>query len=269
MKFRSKPSRLDRLRMIVWVVAGLGLLALLPERADAGELSDTIKRVRPSIVAVGTYQKTRRPPARLLGTGFVVGDGSRVLTNAHVVPASMDEKNKEFLTVFIGRGKRVSVRRAKVSAADKGHDVALLKFNGGPLPALKLAEDDDVEEGQEIAFTGFPIGAVLGLYPVTHRGIVSAITPIAIPLPSTRKLDSVMIKRLQGGFEVLQLDATAYPGNSGSPLFDPATGKVVGIVSSVFVKGSKEKVLKEPSGITYAIPIRYGRALLSGAGSGN
>ncbi len=26
------------------------------------------------------------------------------------------------------------------------------------------------------------------------------------------------------------LDATAYPGNSGSPLYDPETGEVVGII---------------------------------------
>jgi len=37
-------------------------------------------------------------------------------------------------------------------------------------------------------------------------------------------------------------------------------------VSSVFVKGTKERVLQEPTGITYAIPIRYGAALLRKAG---
>jgi S1-C subfamily serine protease len=56
---------------------------------------------------------------------------------------------------------------------------------------------------------------------------------------------------------VFQLDATAYPGNSGSPLFDPATGEVVGIVNMVFVKGTKEAALAQPSGITYAIPSQH------------
>ncbi|MFQ5959346.1 MAG: serine protease, partial [Alphaproteobacteria bacterium] len=41
--------------------------------ATAGGLSETIKRVKPAIVGVGSYQHTRRPPALLLGTGFVVG----------------------------------------------------------------------------------------------------------------------------------------------------------------------------------------------------
>ena len=39
---------------------------------------------------------------------------------------------------------------------------------------------------------------------------------------------------------------------------------VIGLVSSVFVKASKESVLRDPSGITFAIPIRYARELLSG-----
>ena len=61
---------------------------------------------------------------------------------------------------------------------------------------------------------------------------------------------------------VLQLDATAYPGNSGSPVYLPDTGEVVGILSSVFVKESKERVLSDPSGISYAIPIQHAQKLL-------
>jgi S1-C subfamily serine protease len=75
-----------------------------------------------------------------------------------------------------------------------------------------------------------------------------------------------MIRRLDENYSVFQLDATAYPGNSGSPLYDAETGDVIGIVSSVFVKETKEKLLRDPSGISYAIPIRYAKALLARAG---
>jgi S1-C subfamily serine protease len=121
-------------------------------------------------------------------------------------------------------------------------------------------------EGESVAFTGFPIAPVLGLYPVTHRGIVSSITPAAVAPPSSRLLDNRMIRRLEENYSVFQLDATAYPGNSGSPLYDAETGDVIGIVSSVFVKETKEKLLRDPSGISYAIPIRYAKALLARAG---
>ena len=56
--------------------------------------------------------------------------------------------------------------------------------------------------------------------------------------------------------EIFQLDATAYPGNSGSLLYDPETGEVVGVINKVFVKESKEAFLEKPNGITYATPVR-------------
>ena len=96
--------------------------------------------------------------------------------------------------------------------------LALLEIEGKPLPALSLGDANRVREGEEIAFTGLPIGMVLGLYPVTHRGIVSAITPMVIPAMSSRQLSAKQIRRLRSPFNVLQLDATAYPGNSGSPV---------------------------------------------------
>ena len=102
--------------------------------------------------------------------------------------------------------------------------------------------------------------------PVTHRGIVSSITPIAVPQLAASLLNPKLIKRLSRPYDVFQLDATAYPGNSGSPLYDPGSGEVVGIVNRVFVKESKENVLEHPSGITYAIPINHAAALLRAAG---
>ena len=75
-----------------------------------------------------------------------------------------------------------------------------------------------------------------------------------------------MIRRLRDPYEVFQLDATAYPGNSGSPLYDMATGGVVGVLNKVFVQTTKERVLQDPSGISYAIPARHGRARLRGIG---
>ena len=68
---------------------------------------------------------------------------------------------------------------------------------------------------------------VLGFRPVTHRGIVSAITPIAIPQLTTGTLDPKMIKRLRDPYLVYQLDATAYPGNSGSPLYGVEDGSLM------------------------------------------
>ncbi len=229
---------------------------------SASDLSQTIDLVRPSIVAVGTLLHTRAPPANFLGTGFAVGDGLHIITNAHVVPQNLNTEKKESLAIFVGRGASAKARPATIVEIDAEHDLALLKISGEPLPALVIGNSDTVKEGETVAFTGFPIGMVLGLYPVTHQAIVSAITPIVIPALTTRQLDINIIKRLRTPYLVFQLDGTAYPGNSGSPLFDPKTGKVIGILNMVFVKGTKENVLAHPSGISYAIPSNYIHAIM-------
>lgn len=238
------------------------LSSLLTSGAAFAGLPETVALVRPAVVGVGTMQATRRPPARLLGTGFVIGDGTLVATNAHVVPEVLAVEDKEYLAVFAGRGEHPQRRRAKTVAMDLKHDLAILKIEGEPLPMLQLGDSDRVREGESIAFTGFPIGAVLGLYPATHHGLVSTISPIVLPAPSGRQLTAAMIRRMRDPFEIFQLDATAYPGNSGSPMYLPKSGEVVGVLNMVFVKESKESVLEKPSGISYAIPIKHLKALL-------
>ncbi|MEM6579617.1 MAG: serine protease [Pseudomonadota bacterium] len=231
--------------------------------AEGSSLPDTIDLVRPSIVGVGTAYPPRQPnrkdnPVAYRGTGFVIDNGLLVATNAHVIPTSLDKENNQTIAVFTGEGNGARVVPAKVVLTDSQHDLALLSLEGGPLPALRLGDASRVREGQDIAFTGFPIGMVLGLYPVTHRGIVSSITPIARPVEDARSLNAVQLAHLRRNrFDVFQLDATAYPGNSGSPVYDPKTGRVLGVINSVFVKESRESVLEKPSGITYAIPVNH------------
>ena len=246
-------------KRLLWVMVAVSLFY---GTSHAGSLADTITAVKPGVVGVGTVQKSRRPPSILMGTGFVVGDGLHALTNAHVIPETLDEKKREQLAVFSGEGDHARVHPARVISIDEDHDIALLEFSNGPLPALTLGDDRNVREGDRVAFTGFPLGGVLGLYPSTNRGIVSAISPIVIPAARGRQVDRKIIERLHDPYPVFQLDATAYPGHSGSPLYDPLTGHVVGIVNMVFVKGTKEHAITDPSGITYAIPIRHAKRLL-------
>lgn len=231
------------------------IISIAPRLAFA-ELTETIQRIKPSILVIGIYKKTGSPQFTMRGTGFVVGDGNVVATNAHVVADITDPE--AILVVRIGQGSKQNesrLRPAIVIASAKAHDLAILHIEGGPLPALKLANSDSVREGQAIAFTGFPIGGALGFSPVTHRGIVSSITPIALPAGNASQMNDKLIRQIKSGtFDIFQLDATAYPGNSGSPVFDVNSGEVIGIINMVFIKGSKEAALSQPSGISYAIP---------------
>ena len=233
-------------------------LGLLVSPFVYADLADTIDRIKPSIVVVGTYKKTNSPQFVLRGTGFVVGSGNIVATNAHVVPESAEPDAPALVIQARNERGEPQVRRARLLQRDRDHDLAIISIEGPALPALKLQNSDSVREGQSIGFTGFPIGGALGFSPVTHRGIVSSITPIALPGGSAQQLNEKLIQRLKSGaFNIFQLDATAYPGNSGSPVFDAETGNVIGVINMVFIKGSKESALTQPSGITYAIPVNY------------
>ncbi len=225
------------------------------------KLPDTLAKIKPGIVAVGTYLPKRSPRANFLGTGFVVGAGNLVITNAHVVPESLDRDHLEEIAIFYRQADEERMQLATEVASDKAHDLAVLKISD-PLPALKLGDTAAVREGQVYAFTGYPIGMVLGLYPVTHRGMVSAITPNVIPSIKSGQINPKVLKRLDEPYKVFQLDATAYPGNSGSPVYDADDGQVIAVIDKVFVQESKESVLSHPSGITYAIPIVHVENLL-------
>ena len=220
-----------------------------------------IKRVKPSIVAVGTHYFKDTPRLKYRGTGFAVGDGTVIITNAHTINTVKEEKRLPHLRIFHQNFDQRGVT-ASLLYEDQVHDLVLLRIEGTPLPPLKLADSSNVQEGEAIAFTGYPLGLVLGLNPTTHAGIISAISPIVLPSPKARAIKKELVEFMRQPYEVFQIDATAYPGNSGSPVFRVPSGDVIGIVNMVFVKGKKENLLKDPSGITYAIPSNYARSLI-------
>lgn len=240
----------------------LSLFCCILTSASGADFPSTIALVKQSVVGIGSFQQTRSPAVRFAGTGFVVGDGRSIITNAHVVP-TLDAQAMEKLGIVIPRGERFEFRSATLVTLDREHDLAHLVIQGAPLPALQLGDGERMAEGRELAFTGFPLGMVLGLHPVTHRALLSAITPVVMPSLTSRKLGAGAIAQLaRSSFPVYQLDATAYPGNSGSPVYDPATGVVYGVINMVFVKGLKESAITSPSGITYAVPASHAREIL-------
>jgi serine protease Do len=260
---KTSISLRDSVRASAAVV--FGVLSVLMAHNVSAEMPDTIDRIKPSVVAVGSYQKTRSPAFSYRGTGFAVGDGTLIATNMHVLPTNLNAENRETLMILaFAQGGEPQPREATVLRVDKTHDLALLRISGAPLPVLALDNAGTVREGQTFAFTGFPVANLLGFSPVTHRGMISALTPIALPSPSAQQLDPKVIRSVRAGaFNVFQLDATAYPGNSGSPMYDIETGQVVGIINMVFVKGTRETALSQPSGISFAVPVRFLSDLLS------
>jgi len=249
-------------RSLLPAMLATGLLAAgLP--AAAAPLARTIVAVKPSVVAIGTHVRTRSPAISFHATGFVVGDGLSVISNAHAVP-ELDPERMEALGVVTGRGDQLEFRSASVVSIDRVHDLVHLRLSGTPLPALRLAGGDLVDEGSEVAFTGYPLGMLLGLTPVTHRAMVAAVTPAILPTATTRGLNPRAVLQLQRNrpFSIYQLDGTAYPSNSGSPVYDPDNGSVLAVINMTLVKGTKESAISDPSGISYAVPVRHVHELL-------
>ena len=242
------------------LVAAVVALPMVAAAQTVSALPSAIAAIKPSVLPVGTYSATDSPRFTFRGTGFVVGDGTLLATNYHVLPSAADLEGGPALMVLVSRsGDQGSLRRARLAASDRQRDLALLKLEGPPLPALALEEAGAIREGQSIALMGFPIGGALGFSAVTHRGIVASMTTSALPAATAQSLDPRVVRRLRDGsnLEVIQLDATAYPGNSGGPVFDTETGRVLGIVNQVLVKSTRESALTNPTGITYAVPVRY------------
>lgn len=242
------------------LLVAMMLLGAVAATSASADLVEAVRKVQPSVVGITTFRVMRPLASHLAGTGFAVGDGRHIVTNAHVIRIDPG-KGQQALFALVRNGSEVDRRTLTIVAEDPAHDLALLRMSGEPLPAISLREDPELlPEGSSIAVTGFPIGTVLGLYPATQTGIVSARPPNISPQPDSRFLDAAFVTAPR--YEVYQLDMVAYPGHSGSPLYSAKTGEVVGILNATFIKSTREKVITDPSGIAYAIPAGFIRQIL-------
>ncbi|MAE65101.1 MAG: serine protease [Phycisphaeraceae bacterium] len=253
---------LATLAMLI-MLAGAAAAAQTPRPAPVDPFVRSVARVRPSVLAIGTYHRRDRPSARYLGSGFVIADGNLVATNAHVVDGVRNNERLKALTVFLPDQPPRSGRRAVLIEEDPQHDVALLRFAGPPLRPLDLTPAGPVRQGQAVGVVGYPIGMRLGVVPAAHKGVVAAVVAAVRPLPQGARMTPELARALKDPYDLYQLDLIVYPGNSGSPLFDASTGRVVGIINKTLATRTREHLLTHPSGISYAVPTRWLRALLA------
>ena len=165
---------------------------------------------------------------RATGSGFVIGKGGSIVTNAHVVEGAG--------TVTVRFGDRKTAR-ARVAGRDPSTDIALLLVDpdGLKLRPLELGSSKGVRVGDPTVAIGNPFG----LDRTLTTGVISALQ---------RSIPS-----LQRGFtinNVIQTDAALNPGNSGGPLID-ARGKVIGVNSQIETGGNGRGNV----GIGFAVPV--------------
>ena len=178
------------------------------------------RRVKQSVGGRHLPLPSGNPRFRFLGTGFVVGDGNQVVTNAMwwrrfcrgsdearhrpcraagaVVAQPVRRRPPTRITIWpcwVRRARRCRRCRWVIRT-----------------PCVRAGRGDH----------RFSAGGSIGIVPVTHKGIVSAITPVGQPVASAGQLDGKTVRRLRSR----RLPGAAarhrlLSGNSGSPLYDP------------------------------------------------
>jgi putative serine protease PepD len=166
------------------------------------------------ITASGVSDRSASPfgPAQegqATGSGFVLDEEGRIVTNAHVVEGASS------LTVRFADGAEVS---ATLVGADPSTDLAVIDVNvpASQLEPLALADESTVGVGDAVVAIGSPFG----LAGSVTTGIVSALDR-TIEAPNGYAIDGA-----------IQTDAAINHGNSGGPLLD-ASGKVIGVNSQI------------------------------------
>lgn len=111
------------------------------------DLADTVARVKPSVVIVGTYRATDAPRFRLRGTGFVVGNGNLVATSFHVIPdASENQADRALVVQVRGENDQLSMRQATVLESDRARDLAIMQIEGPAVAPLTVRDSDTVRD---------------------------------------------------------------------------------------------------------------------------
>lgn len=204
---------------------------------------------------------------RYVTTAFVCSAKGYILTCAHAIElnaelfAAIPTSDEEFQ---LETGRIYNMAPITIAQYDPINDVALLKIDQNvafqcPPPSVVLGSEIGIPIGSSVGYIGFPFAS---------RGL------------QTGKVSSGIIsaKALNGAnTRTLQIDSQVNDGNSGGPLIDVSTQKIIGIISGRYSPvGSFSGVaiggvggampLGQDSNISYATGISYGIELMKAEG---
>jgi serine protease Do len=204
-----------------------------------------IKKVSPSVVQIlvtgygpleeGEHGSTSTVIGRqrAIGSGFVIEESGYIMTNAHVVKGAQrvqvvlpNPATESSLEAALST--RTRIVPARIIGTSPELDLAVIKVEGGKLPALPLADYRKLGQGEMV----FAFGSPEGLRNSVTMGVVSAVARQTDP-------DSPLI--------YIQTDAAINPGNSGGPLVN-ADGEVVGVNTFILSQSGGNE------GLGFAIP---------------
>jgi S1-C subfamily serine protease len=208
------------------------------QTADSGfDATEVYRKASPGVVTIRSIFSAGGGE----GSGFVLDEDGRIVTNAHVVTDDSGGEREEADAVYVEFPDR-NVVPAEVVGFDPFADVALLEVepDGFDLHPLRLGDDEKLVVGQPVAAIGSPFGEQQSL----SVGVVSA---------TDRSVRSLTEFQIEGA---IQTDASINPGNSGGPLLD-AAARVIGINQQIETNSGAN------DGVGFAVPISAVRRSLA------
>lgn len=185
----------------------------------------------------GGLRRPRERVANSLGSGVIVDRRGLVVTNNHVVKNGVD------IRVVLNDKREFP---AKILLADERTDLAVLKIetdDGEELPALTLADSDNLEIGDLVLAIGNPFG----VGQTVTSGIVSALARTQVGVTDYQFF--------------IQTDAAINPGNSGGALVN-MRGELIGINTAIFSRSGGS------IGIGFSIPSNMVKTVVQSAAQG-
>src|SRR6266542_1092127 len=222
---RSLAQLRDRGASILCAIAFL--LSSIPEAQSQDLLPELVRRIKPSAVAIETFDARGEKLSR--GSGFFIAS-DRVVTNRHVID------NAYRAEVHSYNGNVYAVKG--VIAVDAEGDLALLRVDAPPNQVRPLLLDrTSPQEGESVVVIGNPFG----LEGSVTNGIVSAVRDI----PTFGR--------------IIQITAPISPGSSGSPVVN-MQGQVIGVATLQITGGQSvnfaipsERISQLQSGILMSL----------------
>ena len=177
------------------------------------------------------YDQDDQPEERKIpqgiGSGVLISANGYIITNNHVVRNERGEDADEVL-VRLNDGSELE---ADIVGRDPLTDIAILKIEAEGLPAIQIADSDNIEVGDVVFAIGNPMEVGL----TVTQGIISA---------TDRRIG---IYGEEGYESFIQTDASINPGNSGGALID-SRGRLIGVNSAILSRSGGS------IGIGFAIP---------------
>ncbi len=233
------------------VPAALPAAALPASEQAVGSLAAAARRASPAVVSIVASKpgqpsnnphaedprfrfffegrgNNRAPTQAGLGSGVIVSPEGYLLTNNHVVEGATD------IQVQLSDSRQAA---ARLIGTDPETDLALLKIELTPLPAIAFGDVPALQVGDAVLAIGNPFN----VGQTVTSGIVSALGRSRLGLSTFENF--------------IQTDAAINPGNSGGALVD-GQGNLIGINTAIFSRSGGSL------GIGFAIPVDAARSVM-------